>query len=179
MGLQAALIHQIAYVEDKGFTFGSATAVATTMAFFAAAGKVPWGMVAERVPVRFVMGFAFTMAAVSMPILVVGNSLPMLYFYAAAFGLAVGSLPPLSGLAWANYFGPKHLGALRGWATPLTRWTSGVTPFLAGLAYDRAGSYDIAFLALSAAWAVAALAVLTAGAPKEPPSVEPSPATGP
>lgn len=176
MGLQAALIHQIAYVEDKGFSFATATVVATAMAFFAAAGKVPWGMIAERVPVRFVMGFAFALAAGSMLFMVLGQTLTMLYLYAVGFGLGVGSMPPLSGLAWANYFGPRHQGALRGWATPLTRWTSGVTPFMAGLVYDRAGSYDLAFFALSATWAIAALAVLTAGAPKEPPSAETTPA---
>ncbi len=175
MGLSPVLMHQVAYVQDKGFTLAAAATIGTVFALFAAAGKVPWGMVAERVPVRYVMGFAFVGAGLSLWFLIEGQSLPALYAFAVLFGLFVGSMPPLSNLAWASYFGRDHLGTIRGYSTPLTRWTGGVAPVFAGLVYDWAGVYSLAFVVFSVGWILAGLAVLAAGAPKEPPSAETTP----
>jgi MFS family permease len=173
MGLSPVLQHQVAYVQDKGFSLAQAAAIGTMVAFFAAAGKVPWGIIAERVPVRYVMAVAFILAGASLWLLLQAQSLSMLYAYSVLFGLTMGSNPPLSNLVWATYFGRDNLGSIRGYSTPLTRWTGGVSPVFAGLVYDIAGSYNMAFAVFSAAWVLAGAAVLMAGPP-----VEPHPAAG-
>ena len=168
MSLTPVLIHQVAYIGDKGFGLGTAAAIGTMVAAFAAIGKIPWGVLAEKIPVRFAMGIAFVSAGISLTLIVIGDSLVMLYAYAILFGFTMGSAPPLRNLAWASYFGRDNLGAIRGFATPLTRWAGGLSPLFAGLVYDLAGSYDMAFLVFAICWSMSGLVVLAAGDPKEP-----------
>ena len=172
LSLTPVLIHQVAYVEDKGYSLATAAMIGTMVAAFAAVGKVPWGMVAERVPVRYVMAFAFSIAGVSLWFLIRGQSLYPFYAYAAFFGLSMGAAPPLRNLAWASYFGRNHLGAIRGYATPLTRWAGGFGPLFAGLVYEWVGTYNIAFVVFSVSWVLSGVVILLAGPPKEPPSGE-------
>ncbi|MBM3946640.1 MAG: MFS transporter, partial [SAR202 cluster bacterium] len=46
LALSPVLIHQVAYIRDKGFDPSTATAVATTMALAAIVAKPPWGFLA-------------------------------------------------------------------------------------------------------------------------------------
>lgn len=168
LSLPPVLMHQLAYMEDKGFDAGTAAAIGTIAALFAGIGKIPWGMLAERFPVRYVMAVAFVSAGMSLWILVTGKTLSSLVIYGIFYGLGMGGMPPLFNLAWASYFGRDHIGEIRGWATPLTRWTGGVSPVFAGLIYDWVGSYNIAFIVFSISWILAGIASLFAGNPKEP-----------
>ncbi len=168
MSLTPVLIHQVAYIGDKGFGLGTAAAIGTMVAAFAAIGKLPWGILAEKIQVRFAMGIAFFSAGISLTLIIIGDTLPMLYAYAIFFGFTMGSAPPLRNVAWASYFGRDNLGAIRGFATPLTRWAGGLSPLFAGLVYDLAGSYDVAFMVFAICWSASGVVVLAAGDPKEP-----------
>ncbi|MBI4329518.1 MAG: MFS transporter [Chloroflexi bacterium] len=164
------LFHQVAYMEDKGFSLATAATVATVMAFFAAVSKLPWGLLAERFPTRYLMGICFSAAGISLLLLTFGRSERELYAYAVLHGASFGGMIALFDITWASYFGREHLGALRGVTTPLTIWVSGVSTFLIGLAYDFLGAYDIAFASITVAWLLAAALGFLARPPKGVPS---------
>ena len=169
LALSPVLMHQIAYMQDKGMNPLTAAFIGTLVAFFAMVGKVPWGILAEHLHVRFVIAIAFTIAGSSLWLLIQANDQFMMYIaYSIFFGLSMGSMPPLNNLMWVSYFGRDNLGRIRGYVTPLTRWTGGFSPLFAGFMWDKVGNYDLAFTVFSLSWITAGLVVLFAGNPKEP-----------
>ena len=143
MGLMPVIFHQVAYVQDKDFSFATATAVATTVAFFAIVAKPIWGFVAEYIHVRWVIPMCVIPAGVSLFALIVAENLFMLYVYAVFHGLTMGGWPTIANVAWASYFGRQHQGAIRGFVTPIGNITGAASPLLGGFIWDRYGTYDL------------------------------------
>ena len=168
MALMPVLFHQVAYVQDKGFSLAAAAGVATTLAGFAIVGKLVYGYMVERIAVRWVLAMSLIPAGLSLFLLVGASGTVMLYIYAVAHGLTMGGAPPLMNVAFAEYFGRKHLGAIRGVVTPVGNVVAAVSPVVAGWMWVRTGSYDTPFTILGFAWGAAGLLALAAAAPKPP-----------
>lgn len=168
LSLSSVLIHQVAYIRDKGFEPGAAAAVATTLAFAAVIAKLPWGFLAEHVHVRWLTPCSYIPAGLSLLLLVWAADLPVLYVYAVLHGLTFGGYAALSNVAWATYFGRRHMGAIRGFVTPISTVMGAFSPVLAGLMWDRLGSYTWPFTMYSAAWVVAGALMLLARPPRPP-----------
>lgn len=174
-GLMPVIIHQVAYLQDKGLDAVMATWIATLVAFFAMAGKLPWGYLAERVHVRWVSAVCAVAAGMSVFLLVAGHDLPTFYAYAVLLGLTMGGFPTLMNVAMAVYFGREHMGAIRGLVTPATQVVGAASPVFAGWMWDRVGSYDLPFTVFAISWIAAGLLMLLARAPRLPASVEGTP----
>ena len=168
MGLMPVIFHQVAYIQDKDFSLATATAVAATVAFFAIVAKPIWGLVTERIHVRWVVPMCVIPAGVSLFALIVAQDLTMLYVYATFHGLTMGGWPTIANVAWASYFGRQHQGAIRGFVTPIGNVMGAASPVLGGYMWDRYGTYDLAFLVFGMAWIVAGLLMLMAAPPKPP-----------
>ena len=171
MGLMPVIFHQVAYVQDKDFSLATATAVATTVAFFAIVAKPLWGFVAEHIHVRWVIPMCVIPAGVSLFALVVAENLTMLYVYAVFHGLTMGGWPTIANVAWASYFGRQHQGAIRGFVTPVGNMMGAASPLLGGYMWDRYGNYDLSFLIFGSAWILCGLLMLAAVPPKPPEKV--------
>ena len=172
MGLMPVIFHQVAYIQDKDFSLATATAVAATVAFFAIVAKPIWGLVTERIHVRWVVPMCVIPAGVSLFALIVAQDLTMLYVYAIFHGLTMGGWPTIANVAWASYFGRQHQGAIRGFVTPIGNVMGAASPVLGGFMWDRYGTYDLAFLVFGMAWIVAGLLMLMAAPPKPPAKAE-------
>ncbi len=168
VGLSPVLLHQIAYMQDKGFSIATATTVATTLAWFAILGKLLYGFLAERLSIRRILPLCVVPAGLSLFLVIRADGLPMLYAYAVLHGLTMGGWAPLMNVAWANYFGRQHLGAIRGWVAPVGNIAGAVSPFFAGVMWDLRGSYDFPFTVFAVAWIMGGLLILLAIPPKPP-----------
>ena len=166
--LMPILFHQVAYMQDKGFSLGDATLAATTLAGFAILGKIVYGAIVERVHVRWVLAFSMVPAGLSVLLLVVGSSFEFLMAYAVVHGLTMGGFMPLMNVALAQYFGRQHMGAIRGAFTPLANVVGAVSPFAVGWMWQWFGSYDIAFVLAGGGWFLGGFIVLMARQPREP-----------
>jgi cyanate permease len=81
---------------------------------------------------------------------------------AAMFGLGVGGLQVVLPVAWADYFGRRNFGAIRGVALTIQVTAQATGPLASGLLRDWTGDYSaslITFAVLSAIGAVAALLI--------------------
>ena len=168
MGLMPVIFHQVAYIQDKGFNLATATAVAATVAFFAIVAKPIWGLVTERIHVRWVIPMCVIPAGVSLFALIVAQDMTMLYVYAVFHGLTMGGWPTIANVAWASYYGRQHQGAIRGFVTPIGNVMGAASPVLGGIMWDRYGNYDLAFVVFGTAWVLAGLLMLAAVPPKPP-----------
>jgi MFS family permease len=167
-GLMPIIIHQATYFQDKGLEPAMATWIATLVAFFAMAGKLPWGYMAERFHVRWVSAVCAVAAGMSVFLLVTGNDLPAFYAYAVLLGVTMGGFPTLMNVAMAVYFGREHMGAIRGVVTPATQVVGAASPVFAGWMWDRVGSYDLPFTVFALSWIASGLLMLLARPPRSP-----------
>ena len=53
-----------------------------------------------------------------MGLLVITDDVPTALVFSLVHGLSFGSLPMLMNLVWADYYGRRHQGAIRGFTTP-------------------------------------------------------------
>ena len=85
---------------------------------------------------------------------------PTAYAAAGLFGIGVGGLITTLPIAWADYFGRRSFGAIRGVALTVQVGAQAAGPLLSGVLRDATGSYDaslVTFAALGLAGLAAAL----------------------
>jgi len=168
--LSPTLFHQVAYMQDKGLGLGAAASIATLVALCAVISKLPWGLLTERIQVRWVLSLCTITAGLSLMIVVVSQDLAMFYVYAVLYGLMMGGYPTIMNVVWPTYFGRQNAGTIRGFVTPVSTIVGTVTPVFAGLMWDRLGSYDLAFTVFAISWVLAGIIMLVASQPKPPTS---------
>jgi MFS family permease len=108
-----------------------------------AGGSVLWGLVAERVPARFaLLGTNLLIGACMLGVTQVADVSAGIAF-ATVYGLMNGGKETIDALVWANYYGRRSLGAIRGMSRPLIVGANAGGGLVAGLAYDTLHSYDL------------------------------------
>jgi MFS family permease len=78
----------------------------------------------------------------------------------------VGGLHLLLRLTWADYYGRRYLGSIRGLTLPIQIAGQALGPVIAGFAFDFTGNYQWPFRFFAAAVLLGALLVLTATPPR-------------
>jgi cyanate permease len=90
------------------------------------------------------------------------------YLSAALFGTGIGAMFTLLPLAWADLFGRKSFGAIRGIALAVQVLAQAAGPLLSGVLRDRSGSYDLSLECFAALAGLAMLAALLTRPPAPP-----------
>ena len=169
--LSSTLFHQVAYVQDKGFGIGAASSMAIVLALFAAISKLGWGVLTERIDIRWVMALCGIPAGFSLLLLVITQGIPLLYAFAICYGLTMGGFPTIMNVVWPTYFGREHAGAIRGIVGPVGNIAGALGPFFAGITWDITGTYNFSFVMFAIFWALAGLVMLAAHPPTPPTAV--------
>jgi len=163
-------IHQAAFLRDQGIDATVAAAALTSLAAGSAVGSIFWGVVAERLPVRFAYaGVGLFLGAVAMLFLIVDNTL-LAFVVATLFGFGLGGLLVVPSVLVADYFGRRSLGAVRGFIEPWTGGGQAAGALGAGLIFDVTGDYRAVFPVLTAFAIVSALSILLTPAPRKYPA---------
>jgi len=168
VGLMPVIIHQVAYVQDKGFDMVISTSVATVVAVFAMIAKIPWGYWTETKNLKLLISLCCLTSGISLFILILAKNTPVLFLYAAFHGLTMGGFPTLMNVVWANFFGRGNAGAIRGAITPPVTFMGFLSPAVAGWMWDRSGSYDMAFVVFALSWIMAGLMMVMIKPPNVP-----------
>ena len=157
--------HLAALLRDEGLSVFLSGLGLSLSAAFMGAGSLAWGWVAERFPVRYVLtGVAVAVAVPALLFLTADTTLEGLAF-SALFGFGVGGMLSVPPVAYADYFGRRSLGAIRGVTEPFTSLEQAIGTVAAGLVFDLTGSYDIALTAFAALGGLTAVALLFARPP--------------
>jgi sugar phosphate permease len=170
-GTGALMLHMVSFLGDSGFAAGTAALLFSVQAWASLVAKPLWGLVMRRVPPRFLGAGAFLCAALALLGLLAAAGARAEVLTAvmlALFGLAIGGTIPLQETVWASYYGREHLGQIRSVGIPFTILFSALGPKFAAHLYDRAGTYDTAFLIFGCFWVVSAALILFARPPSYP-----------
>jgi MFS family permease len=87
------------------------------------------------------------------------------YLAASVFGFGIGALLTLLPVAWADYFGRTHFGAIRGIALSAQVLAQAVGPLLSGALRDMTGDYRLALQCFAALALLSVVAALMARQP--------------
>ena len=150
------------FLTDQGISEAAAAGILTTWSLIGAVGSLGAGFIAERLHVRFVMAIAFAVATGGVVALIFTDDLPTALVFALVHGLSFGALPMLMQLVWADYYGRRHQGAIRGFVTPFQVIVQAGGPIAGTLVFDLMDTYIPAFALFGAIYVVCAIAMLLA-----------------
>lgn len=159
-------LHQTAHYVDAGASHGQAALVAMAFAFGQIPGGMVWSGVGRRIPVRLMLAISAGWLCGGVFGIAFTEHLGWGIFYGFLFGAGVGGLHTLLRLAWADYYGRLHLGAIRGLTLPAQIGGQAIGPSVSGFMFDASGGYRVPFVIFASAVGLAALMVLTAVPPR-------------
>lgn len=153
-------LHQAAHLIERGLGVGAAAASVSTFTLSSIVSTLAFGFIPRRI------GVPLALAATG--ILLVGSALTMkeaastsaALFAAVLFGLGIGGLQVMLPVAWADYFGRRNFGAVRGVALTIQVTAQAMGPLASGLLRDWTGSYSASLMTFAVLSAIGALAAL-------------------
>lgn len=107
------------------------------------------GVAADFMRLNRLLALGMAMLSVGLAMAWWGTTASMIFGFGGLFGAGQGLLIAVTGAAWVQYYGPDHLGKIRGTVWCATVAGSGMGPLLLGLTRDRVGTFDPAIWAMA------------------------------
>lgn len=167
--LGAASVHRIPHWIELGFhpatvslAFSLDAGTATVMALAA-------GFAVERLDARIVGLVSCASFSASVALMAAAPAwTPLLFVSTLLFGCGVGLYMVVQGVIWAQYYGWRFVGAIRGVVLPFIFLASGLGAPIAGALRDASGDYRSSWLLVTALAIAAAALMLTTRPPRAP-----------
>jgi MFS family permease len=150
---------------DQGFTKGaiadSAWRTASVLILWSSVvGRIVVGVLADRLPKKWVMTGTFALVAATIPVLLLvrPGHVGLLYLFAVLFGIGLGADYMLIPLMAAEQFGVNSLSRALAVILPVNTIGQTWLPYFVSILRERTGNYSMAMgvvLAIAAAGAVA------------------------
>lgn len=139
----ALVFHQVSIFENLGYEAIVAAETYGQIALMTAGIVLMSGWLVDRIRPNYLIVIQMMGLASASTLAMFMTEEWMLPLYAMSFGIAMGMGSVFDGTVWANIYGRKNQGAIRGFvATALVIGTS-IGPLVFGLAYDNLGNYDV------------------------------------
>ena len=165
--------HAAAFFRDQGLDAATAGLAISLNAAFLGIGGLVWGRVVEGWAPRYVMAAVALVMAAGSALFVTADTGVEALACSAVFGFGLGGMLTVPPVVYADYFGRRSLGAIRGATEPFTTFGQAVGALVPGLVFDHlsapgARSYVPAFAAFAVLGAATAFMLLLARPPRKP-----------
>jgi MFS family permease len=155
------IVHQIPHLKAEGLTTSQAATVGVFYALCQIAFRPASGFIGDRIGRHRLFVVAFALQAVGLVVFALVSSdriwLLPLYYVTFAFGQAAWVVMQLAVVA--DYFGPRRVATINGLIGAAQMPTGVLSPIIAGIVFDRTGTYVPVFITFGVFAAVAAVAV--------------------
>ena len=131
-------------------------------------GSLLWGRVVEKMRVSYTYAIVALVMALACGLFVIADTVATAFLAAGLFGVAVAGILVVPAVAYADFFGRRSLGAIRGVTEPFTSLGQAIGAVASGLVFEFAGGYGWAFVVYAALGALTAAALLLARPPRHP-----------
>jgi len=159
-------LHQAPHLIERGISPTVAATVVSTFSLMSGLCTIVCGMLPRRLPIRFPLAaIAACLAASTLTMLAIHTAFEG-FLGAALFGFGVGGILTLLPIAWADYFGRAHYGAIRGIALSAQVMAQAAGPLLSGVLRDWTGNYDRSLECFTVLAGLGVAAALTARQPR-------------
>ena len=167
IGVTGLNLHVYPYVTDIGHSAVIAATVMSVIASMQLASPLVWGMLAERIDPRIAAMLRFVVQGVGLALAISTESLICLYAGFFLYGIGLGGNMVLPDLLWANYFGRRSLGKVRGLGLLISQILAASGPPFFGFLFDITGGYGLSFAIFGAALATSAIMSLMLRPPQK------------
>lgn len=153
-------LHQAPHLIELGFDAGVAATVVSTFSALSAVAGFAYGFWPKRAPIRLALASIGLALGIGSWLMNVTETVAMAYGSAALFGVGIGGLLTMLPIAWADYFGRRSYGAIRGVALTVQVVAQASGPVISGVLRDTTGDYHaslVTFAVLGLAGAAVAL----------------------
>lgn len=159
-------LHQAPHLVHRGLDPTTAALIVSFFSLMSAAATIVCGFLPRHWPVRFPLAVAGLLVTIGVWLMPGINTAADGYFCAGLFGAGMGCMLTLLPVAWADYFGRAHYGAIRGLALPAQVLAQAVGPIVSGAFYDRTGDYTLSLHVFAGLSVLSIVAGLAARAPR-------------
>ena len=159
------LVHRAGFWEEGGIPSGLIGAGFAVDSVGFALGALAGGLLAERVPARLLGAGAATIQGLAIALAIVWVSQPAVIIAPFLFGIGGGTLVVVQTVIWADYYGRRFQGSIRGLVVPVMLVGFGLGPPSIGLLYDAAGGSYLGGFWFAAALMVPVTALLLSAKP--------------
>jgi len=151
--------HFILFLKDEGYSSGWASRALTMLLLSSLAGRVIVGYFADRFTRKNVMAVFYLALALAIPLLFWPHRAQTVRGFAILFGFAMGADYMLIPLVAADCFGLSSLGKILALIIMADSLGQTFGPVMAGRIFDIRHSYDLAWLIITIAGILGAVAV--------------------
>ena len=156
----------IPYMSDQGLTEGQAVTVLTIWSLIGIPASLLAGLLVERISAQKVIA-AFQLGMIAGTLLLISlDSMLIGSIFALVHGVAFAGTLLAQQVILADFYGSRHLGALRGAVLPWQMASNSVGPLAATLVFDTQGSYVAILWLYVVIQALVFLGLLGAGKPR-------------
>lgn len=173
LGLMAAAAvhtHLVAFLQDAGLSLEFASTIAGVTVGMTMGGRFFVGWASENARhIHRLLSLCLVLQAVGVGFLLRFDTLGFwaLAVFAPCFGVGYGGLVVLWPLAVGHDFGMRAFGAIAGMVGTVALSLGGAAgPVIAGIMYDRTGSYFLAFLSCAGVFLVGAVVAFVTTEPR-------------
>jgi MFS family permease len=158
--------HAGAHLHDLGHPLSAAALAISTMTLSSLLAKAVVAVVGDIIDPRYVWAAFTAICAVGMLLVIDARSTAQLYLFAICVGSGFGAMIVCMMAVLSNYYGLKPYASVVGLAIAIQTTGSAMAPYLAGLLYDRIGTYTPAFYSVAAICLVCAVTLLLIRPPR-------------
>jgi cyanate permease len=159
-------LHQAPLLIERGI---DPTIAATIVSFFSAMSALATlmcGVLPRTMSIRYPLAATGAILTGGVVLMLGVGSAAHGYLAAGVFGFGIGAILTLLPIAWADYFGRAHFGAIRGIALPAQVLSQASGPLLSGALHDLTGGYALSLECFAALAALSVVAALLARPPR-------------
>ena len=166
VGVTGLNLHVYPYVTDIGHSPVVAATVMSVIASMQLASPLAWGFLAERIDPRYAAMLRFIVQGVGLGLAITTGNLFCLYAGFFLYGIGLGGNRVLPDILWANYFGRRSLGKVRGMGLLISQVLAAFGPPFFGFLFDATGGYGLSFALFGCALITSALLSLMLKPPR-------------
>jgi MFS family permease len=158
-------LHQAPFLIERGLSPTVAATVVGLFSFVSGIASLGFGLLPAGVSVRWRLAAVGLLLALGALTMLTVHGPTMGYAAAAVFGLGIGGLLSMLPLAWADYFGRRSYGAIRGIALSVQVLAQASGPLASGVLRDLTGGYEASLTCFATLAGLSFLAALLARPP--------------
>lgn len=166
MSTTGVTFHMVPHFTDVGIPSAVAAATVSVFIIAQAPSVFLWGFLADRLGGKqALLGVLWTFALGTLLIARAHSPLGA-YLGVAVFGVGLGGYMLVIDVVWADFFGRRHLGSIRGASMSFQLVGNASGSLIAAFLYDLRGNYDFAFKVIFVALLAASLLLMVIRKPK-------------
>jgi MFS transporter, OFA family, oxalate/formate antiporter len=158
-------LHQASHLMERGIDPTIAATIVSAFSLMSAAATIVCGLLPRALPIRYPLAITGAILTAAIVLMLGVDSVPQGFLAAGAFGFGIGGVLTLLPIAWADYFGRAHFGAIRSIALSAQVLAQAAGPLLSGMLRDMTGNYVLSLRCFAVLAALSVLAALLARRP--------------